>query len=118
MSTAAASRRAWAAWEPVLWLLAAAAVWATVGWMAALMALLLLVLDRAVWPDRRVLPTAAVVLLVAVPFAWFLGSSLPLFPPSPRLNDNLLAHHVGGLAIWVLFLAAVVDVLSARRNSA
>jgi len=98
-------------WEPLLWVLAGAAVWATVGWVAAATAVLLLVADRLLWPGRRVLSTAALVLLAAVPVAWFLGSSLPLFPPSTRLNDNLVAHHLGGLAVWTLFLAACVEVV-------
>lgn len=103
-------RRRPAPWEPALWVVAAMAVWVTVGWIPALVALVLLGGDRVLWPGRRVLATAAVVLVAAVPLAWFLGSSLPLYPPSTRLNDNLLAHQVGGLAIWVMFLAAVVEV--------
>lgn len=96
--------------EALLWVLAAAGVWATVGWVAAGLALVLLVADRLLLPGRKVLPTAAVVLLAAVPVAWFLGSSLPFIPPATRLNDNLVAHHLGGLAVWTLFLAAAVEV--------
>lgn len=105
-------------WEPALWLLAGAAVWSTVGWVAAVAAVLLLVADRLLWPGRRILATAAVGVLVAVPVAWFLGSSLPLFPPSTRLNDNLVAHHLGGLAVWTLFLAACVEVVPRESDSA
>ncbi|GAA4121509.1 hypothetical protein GCM10022415_24370 [Knoellia locipacati] len=118
MSTAVARRPRPAPWEPPLWLLAAAAVWATVGWVAAVVALLLLVGERVVRPGGRVLATAAVVLLVAVPVAWFLGSSLPLYPPATRLNDNLVAHHIGGLAIWVHFLAACVEVRPGESDTA
>ena len=96
--------------EMLLWLLAALAVWATVGVVASIVVLALLIAERRLLPGRRVLATAAVALLAAVPAAWFLGSSLPLFPPATRLNDNLLAHHLGGLAVWTLFLAAVVEV--------
>ena len=112
-----AGRRA-SPWEAPLWLVAGAAVWATVGWVAAATAVLLLVADRLVWPGRRVLATAAAVLVVAVPVVWFLGSSLPLFPPSTRLNDNLLAHQLGGLAVWTFFLAACVEVVPRESDSA
>ena len=118
MSSRAARRPRPAPWEPPLWLLAAGAVWVTGGWVAALVALLLLIGERVLRPGGRVLATAAVVLLVAVPVAWFLGSSLPLFPPSSRLNDNLFAHHLGGLAVWTLFLAACVEVRSPESDSA
>lgn len=96
--------------EVLLWSAASAAVWATVGEVAAIVVLALLVTERRLLRGRRVLATSAVVLLAAVPAAWFLGSSLPLFPPAARLNDNLLAHHLGGLAVWTLFLAAIVEV--------
>ncbi|GGB67657.1 hypothetical protein N798_14510 [Knoellia flava TL1] len=112
-----AARRA-SPWEAPLWLLAGAAVWATVGWVAAVAAVLLLVADRLVWPGRRILATAAAALVVAVPVVWFLGSSLPLFPPSVRLNDNLLAHQLGGLAVWTLFLAACVEVVPRESDIA
>ena len=103
-------RAARARFEPALWLLAVAGAWVTVGGVVALLVLLLLVGERVVRPGGRVLATASVVLLVLVPLAWFLGSALPLDPPAARLNDNLVAHHLGGLAVWVLFLAACVEV--------
>ncbi|KGN32687.1 hypothetical protein N802_17155 [Knoellia sinensis KCTC 19936] len=99
-----------APWEPVLWLVVAICVWGTVGWLPAIVVLVLLVAERVIRPGSHVLSTAAVVLLAAIPVAWFLGSSLPLYPPAPRLNDNTLAHQLGGLAIWTLFLAACVEV--------
>lgn len=104
------ARRSWR-WEPLVWIAAGGAVWFTVGWIPALLALALLVADRVVRPGSHVLATAGVVLLVCLPLVWFLGSSLPLYPPAPRLNDNLLAHQLGGLALWTLFLAACVEVV-------
>lgn len=104
--------------EFVLWAVALAAVWATVDWAPALVVLGLLVGDRLLRPDEHVLATAAVVLIVAVPVVWFLGSTLPLSPPSARLNDNVLAHQVGGLAVWTLFLAACAEVFSRESDSA
>lgn len=98
-------------WEPLLWIVAVGAVWFTVGWIPALVTLALLAAERVVRPGSHVLATAAVVLLVCLPVVWFLGSALPLYPPAPRLNDNLLAHQLGGLALWTLFLAACVEVL-------
>lgn len=115
MTTAVARRPTPSAWEPVLWVVAAAAVWASVGWLPGIVVLLLIVGERLVKPDGHVLATAAVALLVSVPALWFLGSSLPLFPPSARLNDNLVAHQVGGLAIWTLFLASCVEVGTRRK---
>lgn len=105
-------------WEPLVWVVATAAVWFTVGWLPAVVALLLIVGERLVRPHDHILATAAVVFLVLVPIAWFLGSSLPLFPPSLRLNDNLIAHQLGGLAIWTLFLAACVEVRPRESDSA
>jgi hypothetical protein len=86
--------------------------------VVALVALALLLIERLVRPKSHVLSTVAVLLLVAVPIAWFLGSSLPLFPPASRLNDNVVAHHLGGLAVWVLFLAACVEVRTGEKDTA
>lgn len=104
--------------EVLLWLAAALGVWATVGWVPAFVALALLVADRVLRPDDHVLATAALALLAAVPVLWFVGSSLPLWPPSTRLDDNVLAHQVGGLAVWTLFLAACVEVRLRESDSA
>lgn len=118
MTTTTVRRPARRLVEPLIWVLASAAVWFTVGWLPAIVTLLLLIGERMLRPDDHVLATAAVVLLVLVPITWFLGSSLPLFPPSLRLNDNLVAHQVGGLAIWTLFLAACVEVHPRESDSA
>lgn len=117
MTTVTIHRPSRRALEALAWLVAAVAVWSTVGWVPAIVALFLIVGERVWRPDAHVLATAAVVLLALVPVAWFLGSSLPLFPPSLRLNDNLVAHQTGGLAIWTLFFAACVEVRSRERDS-
>lgn len=117
MTTMTMDRSRRRALEVLAWLVAALAVWATVGSVPAIVALLLIVGERVVRPDGHVLATAAVVLLALVPVAWFLGSSLPLFPPSLRLNDNLVAHQLGGLAIWTLFLAACVEIHPRESDS-
>lgn len=105
-------------WEPAVWVVAGAGVWFTVGWLPALVVVALLVIERVVRPGTHVLANSGVALLVLVPIAWFLGSSLPLFPPATRLNDNLLAHQLGGLAIWILFLAACVEVRPRESDAA
>lgn len=92
--------------------LAALGVAVTVGVPVALVVLALLAMNRVVGPQRRLLSTAAVVVLAVVPIAWFAGSSLPLSPPAPRIQDNELAHQVGGLGVWLLFLAALFDHVS------
>ena len=104
-------------WKALMWMAAPAAVWVTVGWLPALVTLVLIVGEQLIMPNRHVLSTAAVAFLVLVPIAWFLGSSLPLSPPSLRLNDNLVAHQLGGLAIWTLFLAACVEVRNRESDS-
>lgn len=81
----------------------------TVGVWAAVGAAMLLVWDRLLAPGRKILATATVGLLVALPFVWLVGSGLPLSPPSPRLQDNVAAHQLGGLAIWMLCVAAWLD---------
>lgn len=83
-------------------------VWASVGAGAALVAAMLAALEL-VWPGRRILATAALIALILVPLVWFAGSDLPLSPPAPRIQDNALAHHVGGLAVWLMFLAALLE---------
>lgn len=84
------------------------AVWLTVGPIAGLVTALVVTVDR--WRSRaRVLPLATMSALVLVPVAWFQGSRVPLTSPGPRVLDNTLAHHVGGLAVWLLFLAALVE---------
>lgn len=118
MTTTTAQRSTRRVWEPLVWIVASVAVWVTVGWLPAIVTLLLIVGERLLRPDDHVLASAAVVFLVLVPIAWFLGSSLPLFPPSLRLSDNLVAHQVGGLAIWTLFLAACVEVRPRESDSA
>lgn len=85
-------------------------VWVTVGAWAALGAAVLLVGNLLVSPSRRILATSAVMMFVALPLVWLLGSTLPLSPPSPRLQDNVAAHQLGGLALWMLFVASVHDV--------
>lgn len=88
----------------------APAVWWTVGPIAAGLVLAVLVLDWAVLPGRRILGSAAVMAMVLLPIAWSAGSGLPLYPAVPRAQENLLAHHVGGVAIWLVFLSVLVDV--------
>lgn len=95
-------------WLPLMWFLAPAAVWATVGLSPALAVVALLV-ARAAAPGRRVMSTAAVALMALVPLAWFAGSTLPLWPPVTRLSDNVVSHQLGGLAVWVVFLAACLE---------
>lgn len=77
---------------------------------------MLLLWDLVAGPSRKVLATASVVLLFALPLVWLFGSSLPLSPPSPRLQDNVAAHQLGGLAIWLLFVAAWRDVSPLERS--
>lgn len=109
-------RRSGEAWGGVsgaravlLWTLAASvAVAVTVGPVAAVLVAVLLLADRA-RTGRHILANAAVVALLAVPVAWFAGSSLPLVPPAARLQDNVWAHQVAGLAVWLLFIAAWAD---------
>ncbi|WP_353953642.1 hypothetical protein V6K52_09605 [Knoellia sp. S7-12] len=91
-------------------------VWATVGGWAALGAGALLVYDRVFAPDRRFLATATVILLMAIPVVWLLGSSIPLDSPSTRLQDNTAAHQLGGLAIWMLCVAAWLDISPLERE--
>lgn len=91
-------------------------VWLTVGKWAAVAAAVLLLWDVVAAPSRKVLATASVALLVALPLVWLLGSSLPLSTPSLRLQDNVAAHQLGGLAIWMLFVAAWRDVSPLERS--
>lgn len=91
-------------------------VWATVGPWAAIGAAVLLVWDVWAAPSRKVLTTATVALLVALPVVWLLGSSLPLSPPTPRLQDNVAAHQLGGLAIWMLAVAVWRDISPLERS--
>lgn len=93
----------------MLWaLVATVAVAVTVGPLAATLVAALLLAERA-RAGRHVLANAAVVALLAVPVAWFAGSSLPLVPPAARLQDNDWAHQIAGVAVWLLFLAAWSD---------
>ena len=99
------------------WLIAAAAVWITVGWIAALLALGFVGADRAFRPGERVLAHAALWLTLITVVLWIFGSSLPLMPAGPRLNDNQLAHQCGGLAIWAIFLAACSETVANRGTT-
>lgn len=94
-----------------------AALSLTVGVVTGVIAGVLLALDRLVLPDRHVLATGAVVALVLVPVFWFLGSDLPLTPPAPRIQSNTLAHHVGGLAVWLLFLSVMMEFRPISKES-
>jgi hypothetical protein len=85
------------------------AVLVTVGWVPSLLMVGILLTQRFVLPDRPVVASAAVVCLVALPILWFVGSSLPFTPAAPRIRDNTWAHQVGGLAVWLLFIAAWKD---------
>lgn len=104
--------RRWAhvlALHPALMILGTACgVWLTVGVIPAVLAALLVALDRLV-PSKRVLATVAVVVIGLVPVLWFVGSSAPLTPPAPRIQANTLAHMVGGLGVWLLFVAVLVE---------
>lgn len=102
-----AQPRPWGYWLGVL--SAGAAVWVTVGWVPSLLMVGILLSQRFVLPDRPVVASAAVVGLIALPIVWLVGSSLPLTPAVPRIRDNTWAHQVGGLAVWLLFLAAWRD---------
>ncbi|MDN5715805.1 MAG: hypothetical protein L0G89_01080 [Janibacter sp.] len=84
--------------------MAVGAIFVTVGGVAAFVAMIVLALDRAVLPARRVLGTFAVVAFALVPLLWFAGSTLPLDPPIPRIQANAAAHQAGGVAVWMLFL--------------
>ncbi|WP_427383067.1 hypothetical protein [Janibacter sp. G56] len=97
--------------------LAVVAVWATVGPAPAVLMGGLLLAHWWAGPKRRLLSTAAVVLVISLPVLWFLGSSVPLTPPATRISDNLVAHQAGGLAIWTLFLAAWVEVRSGESDA-
>ena len=104
------SARRETSWRYWLWLGAAgAAIYFTVGTVPAVLAMGILLADRYVFPDRRLVASAAVGVLVVLPFVWFLGSSLPLMPPAPRIRDNAWAHQLGGLAVWLLFISPWVD---------
>lgn len=94
----------------LLAVIAAPSVWWTVGPLAAGLVLVVLVLDWVVLPGRGILGSAAVVAMVLLPIAWSAGSGLPLYPAVPRAQANLLAHHLGGVAIWLVFLSVLVDV--------
>lgn len=97
-------------WRYWLWLGAAGtAISLTVGTVPAVLAMGILLADRYVFPDKRLVASAAFGALVVLPFVWFLGSSLPLMPPAPRIQDNTWAHQVGGLAVWLLFIVPWVD---------
>lgn len=89
----------------------------TVGAWAALGAALVLAADAFLPRERRVLGTAAVVLFAAIPLVWLLGSTLPLAPPVPRIQDNWVAHQLGGLAVWTLVCAAAADHLPTMKGA-
>lgn len=91
-------------------------VWWTVGPIAAGVVAGLLAIDRFVFPGLPVFRIAAVAVMGLVPFAWFAGSTLPLFPAVPRIQDNVLAHNVAGLAVWLLFLGALWGVVAQDRS--
>ncbi|MDO5501541.1 MAG: hypothetical protein Q4G67_00065 [Actinomycetia bacterium] len=55
--------------------------------------------------------------MAMTPLMWFAGSSLPLSPSVPRIQDNLPVHTVAGIAVWLLFVAALVDVAERQRES-
>ncbi|EAP99252.1 hypothetical protein JNB_03750 [Janibacter sp. HTCC2649] len=90
-------------------------VWLTVGIWAALGAVLLLVWDRWISPGRKVLANATVVLFVAIPVVWLLGTGVALNLPSQRLQDNVAAHQLGGLAMWMLCVAVLLDLKPRER---
>lgn len=101
-----------ARWRPpVLTLLAAVAVLTTVGAPAAVAVTLLFLLDQYWGGHRHVLADAAILGLLLLPAVWFLGSSEPLFPPAPRIEDNAAAHQIGGAVVWLLALAVMTDHL-------
>ena len=80
----------------------------TVGYVVAALAAVLGAISLR-WRQPRLLSLAAFAAMVLVPLTWFAGSGLPLSPPAPRIQDNTLAHHVGGLAVWLMFVAVVLD---------
>lgn len=100
----------------VLAVLAVPAIWWTVGSFAAGLVAVLLVLDWIVFPDRQVLPRIAVLVMLGVPMAWFIGSGLPLYPSVPRIQSNMLAHSTAGVAVWLLFLAVLVGWRTTRQD--
>lgn len=88
----------------------------TVGTWAAGGAAVLLGADMVIHPRRSLLGNAAVLLFAAIPLVWLLGSTLPLAAPVPRIQDNGLAHQLGGLAAWTLVFAAVAEHPSTKRD--
>lgn len=97
---------------------AALAVWLTVGLVASVAAGVLVALQRLGPQERRIVATAAVIAMMLLPVAWFAGSVLPLFPPATRIQENSLAHQLGGLAMWLLFLAVVLDPRATAKEPA
>lgn len=118
MSARHAVRPSWwvdaAPW--LLGVLTIGGVWVTVGPLAAAVVAGLLVIHRLLLPGRRVLATAALIGFVLIPVVWFVGSGLPLSPPAPRIQDNVLAHQVGGLAVWFLFIAVMDETRASRQQ--
>src|SRR5690606_30155045 len=91
-------------------------VWASAGILTSILAITAGVLED-VWPRRRILATAALVTLLLLPVVSFAVPTLPLSPPAVRIQENPLAHHVGGLAVWLMFLAALLDRGAASPGS-
>lgn len=90
--------------------IAVLAVLATVGVPAAAAVGVLLALDQYWGGRRHVLADAAIAGLCLLPVVWFLGSSEPLFPPAPRIQDNPFAHQLGGAVLWLMALAVLTDL--------
>lgn len=86
------------------------AAWWTVGPLASGIIIVLFVLRWFVVPKRQIFQPAAVIAMAGVPVGWFAGSTLPLLPAAVRIGDNPTAHVIGGLAVWLLFLAALWGV--------
>lgn len=95
-------------WHWVILLGTTAGVAVTVGYVAAGLCAVLGAVSL-LRRTPRLLAVAALAATVLVPIMWFAGSDLPLSTPAPRIQDNALAHQVGGLAVWLMFLAVVLD---------
>jgi hypothetical protein len=106
-----ASRARVAPW----WAAFVLAVWATVGPWAAAAAAVIGVWHVVAPPPPRRLLTVALVAVVAVPLLWFAGASGDFNASAARIQQNVLAHQVGGLAVWLLTVAVLRDVAATRK---
>jgi hypothetical protein len=59
--------------------------------------------------------TVALLVVVAVPLLWFAGASGDFNASAARIQQNVLAHQVGGLAVWLLAVAVFRDVAATRK---